>query len=259
MANGATTLQFHEKEHVRKNAFERVWTEELDEVFRDVASYYDNANFVASLGLWGFFRNQYLSLFNLRPGQKVLDVCAGTNAVGIALLKKERGLDVTAIDRSRKMQEVGRERAERSGFYIKSVIEDVHNLPFPDNSFDIVTLQFASRHLRVIQVFKEIHRVLKPGGCFYHSDMLRPPNETVQRIHYAYLKFCLTATATIFRSGPTALNCRKYFLDVLSMFYSADELSDLLAELGFVNVESKTLLGGLLGYHRAQKPGEYNR
>lgn len=256
MANAATTLEFTEKEDVRKDTFEHVWTEELDDVFKDVASYYDNANAVASLGLMRVFRRSFMSLFDLRPGQKVLDVCAGTNAVGIALLKKERSLDVTAIDRSQSMQQVGRQRAQNQGFHIKSVIDDVHNLPFPDNSFDVVTLQFASRHLRVIQVFKEVHRVLKPGGRFYHSDMLRPPDKTVERIHYAYLRFCLTATAAVFRSGPPALNCRKYFVDVLSMFYSAEELTELLQQLGFVDITDKTLLGGLLGFHRAAKPGE---
>jgi demethylmenaquinone methyltransferase/2-methoxy-6-polyprenyl-1,4-benzoquinol methylase len=256
MANGATTIQFSKKEDVRKSTFERVWTEELDDCFKDVAPYYDSANFVASLGLWGYFRNQYLSIIDVNPGEKVLDVCAGTNAVSIALLEREPTLDVTAIDRSEKMQEVGAQRAAQLGFHIESVIDDVHHLPFPDNSFDAVTLQFASRHLRVIQVFKEIHRVLKPGGRFYHSDMLRPPNKLVECMHYTYLKFCLTATAAIFRSGPTALNLRKYFVDALSMFYSADELSDLLRELGFVRVSSKTLLGGLLGFHRAVKPGQ---
>lgn len=254
MSNSASTMQFSKQEDVRRSAFERVWTEELDDVFKDVATYYDNANSVASLGLWPFFRTRFLSMIDVQPGQKALDVCAGTNAIGIALLKKERTLNVTAIDRSHSMQEVGRQRAERNGVHIKSVINDVHSLPFPDNSFDLVTLQFASRHLQVIQVFKEVHRVLKPGGHFYHSDMLRPPNKWVERIHYAYLKFCLTATAAVFRSGPAALNCRKYFVEVLSMFYSADELSALLREIGFENVRSKSLMGGLLGYHKAAKP-----
>ena len=51
---------------------------------------------------------------------------------------------------------------------------DAHVLPFPDNSFDAVTLQFASRHLEIIRAFKEINRVLKPDGLFCHNDMLRP-------------------------------------------------------------------------------------
>jgi len=230
MANGARTITFSEREDIRENSFNHVWTEELDHVFADVATYYDRANSVASLGLWDYFREQFLEMIELHPGQKALDVCAGTNAIGIAMLKKQPELQVTAIDRSQAMQEVGRKLAGEQGLHIESTIGDVHHLPFPDNHFDVVTLQFASRHLRVVEVFTEIKRVLKPGGHFYHSDMLRPGN---------------------WLSGPWALNCRDYFMNALNMFYSAEELTDLLSHLGYQDIKCKTLMGGLLGYHRA--------
>jgi demethylmenaquinone methyltransferase/2-methoxy-6-polyprenyl-1,4-benzoquinol methylase len=238
---------------VREDRFTQVWTEELDDVFADVANYYDNANYVASLGLWGRFRRSFLSMIDLESGQRALDVCAGTNAVGIAMMKKQPGLKVCAMDRSRAMQEVGTKRAQQQGFDIESTIGDVHTLPFPDNSFDVVTLQFASRHLRIIEVIEEIRRVLKPGGHFYHSDMLRPRNRFMEAVHYAYLRFCLLFTSWIFNSGPAARGCREYFVNALSAFYSADELSQLLSHLGFRNISSKTHMGGLLGFHKAMK------
>ncbi len=152
------------------------------------------------------------------------------------------------------MQEVGRQRAGARGFHIHSVIADVHTLPFPDNHFDVVTLQFASRHLRVRQVFAEIHRVLKPGGRFYHCDMLRPGNRVVETLYYAYLRFCLWFTGFAFRSGQAALNCKKYFIDALQMFYSAQELSGVLQDLNYVDVTATTVFSGMLGFHRAVKP-----
>jgi demethylmenaquinone methyltransferase/2-methoxy-6-polyprenyl-1,4-benzoquinol methylase len=248
-----TAVPFSERESRREDSFNQVWTEELDEVFADVATYYDAANNVASLGLWGGFRRSFLSMIDLEPGQNVLDVCAGTNAVGIAMLKKQPDLHVHSIDRSKAMQEVGAKRARQQGFEIESTIGDVHELPFPDNSFDVVTLQFASRHLRVIEVFKEIHRVLKPGGHFYHSDMLRPRTRFMEAMHYAYLRFCLLFTSWIFSSGPAARGCRKYFVNALAAFYSAEELSQLLGEMGFHDISSKTHMGGLLGFHKARK------
>jgi demethylmenaquinone methyltransferase/2-methoxy-6-polyprenyl-1,4-benzoquinol methylase len=195
-----------------------------------------------------------MATVDIRPGERVLDVCAGTNAIGIALLKREPTLEVHAIDRSREMQAVGRQRAEALGFRIRSTIEDVHTLPFPDNHFDVVTLQFASRHLRVKRVWGEILRVLKPGGRFYHCDMLRPANATVETLYYAYLRFCLWFTGFVFRSGQAALNCKEYFIHALQMFYSADELSRVLEELGYCNVTSKTVFSGMMGFHRAVKP-----
>ena len=242
------------REIAREERFNDVWTKELNDVFADVAPYYDRANYIASLGLWDWFLRRFMATVDIRPGERVLDVCAGTNAIGIALLKREPTLEVHAIDRSAAMQDVGRQRAKALGFSIKSVIDDVHSLPYPDNSFDIVTIQFASRHLRIRRVAEEIRRVLKPGGRFYHCDMLRPGNRIVEKLYYAYLRFCLWFTGFLFRSGPAALNCKDYFIQALQMFYSARELSDLLEDVGFQNVTSKTVFSGMLGFHRAVKP-----
>lgn len=246
-------MNFLVQEGVREQEFTQVWTENLDDVFEDVAKYYDRANYVASLGLWSWFRNRFLATMQLNSGQRALDVCAGTNAIGIALLRKQPDLEVHAMDRSQAMQEVGCKAAEAQGMKIESVIGDVHELPFPDNHFDIVTLQYASRHLRIMNVCYEIKRVLKPGGHFYHCDMLRPDNKIVEWSYYTYLRACLTITAWIFRSGSAALDCRDYFIETLRMFYSADELSQLFRQVGFQDVSSKTVLAGMVGFHKAVK------
>lgn len=253
MDNGVRTNQFAIRENNREQKFDHVWNEELNNVFADVAKYYDRANHVASLGLWNWFRREFLSTIDISSGMKALDVCAGTNAIGLALLDKQPDLEVWAIDRSVAMQEVGQVNAKKQGKHIESITGDVHSLPFPDNHFDIVTLQYASRHLRIMDVSSEIQRVLKPGGYFYHSDMLRPGNSTIEFMYYAYLRVCLTITAVIFHSGSAALNCRDYFINALRMFYSANEFSQLLEQLGYQDVSQKTLLGGMIGFHKAMK------
>ncbi|MBK8761511.1 MAG: class I SAM-dependent methyltransferase [Sulfuritalea sp.] len=241
------------REAVREARLGDVWSNELNDVFADVAPYYDRANNIAALGQFGNFLRRFMQLVELQPRQRVLDVCAGTNAVGIALLGREPTLDVHAVDRSAAMQTVGQQRAAALGFQIKSTIGDVHKLPFPDHHFDIVTLQFASRHLRVREVFAEIRRVLKPGGRFYHSDMLRPRNPIVKRLYYGYLRGCLGITGLIVGSGPAAVQAKQYFMDALELFYTAEDLSILLRELGFVDVRADTVFHGMIGFHRAAK------
>jgi len=261
MTNGERALHFSEREDHRESQFKRIWANELEEVFADVAKYYDRANNVATLGLQSWLHESFLSTIQLRSGQKVLDVCAGTNAIGIGTLHKQSDLDVHALDRSKAMQEVGQQRAGQRGMKIKSFIGDAHSLPFADNHFDVVTLQYASRHLRILDVCREVYRVLKPDGHFYHSDMLRPTNKIVEKGYYLYLRACLTFTALLFRSGPAAMNCREYFISALKMFYSADEFSQMLYHVGFATVSSKTVLGGTVGFHKAAKaePGEITR
>jgi Methylase involved in ubiquinone/menaquinone biosynthesis len=58
----------------------------------------------------------------------------------------------------------------------------------------------------------------------------------------------------VFRSGPPALNCRKYFIEALEMFYSADELATVLRELGYRDVRVRTLFAGMLAFHASAKP-----
>ena len=242
-----------EKEDARRRAFEAIWRNEIDDVFADVASYYDRANVYATLGLLASLRRSFVSTIELQPGDRVLDVCAGTNVIGIELLKREPSLDVHAFDRSKAMQEVGGEVARNQGLQIKSYIGDAHRLPFPDNYFDVVTLQWATRHLRVMEVLTEINRVLKPGGRFYHCDMLRPANRLVERAYYVYLTACVGLISWAFRSQAAALRCRRYFVDAIRLFYSTDEFSRLLAELGFDNVAGKSVLLGTVAFHKARK------
>ncbi len=249
---GYGAQDFSGREVARKFAFSKIWGDELHDVFSDVAPYYDLASNVASLGLCKIWRRKFVNAVEIRPGDEVLDLCAGTNAVGIALLQREPAARVRALDRSKAMQEVGGKIARARGFEIESHIGDAHQLPFPDASFDIVTLQWASRHLRVVKVFSEVRRVLKPGGTFYHCDMLRPESRIVGALYSAYLKACLSATALIFRSGAAAWSCRDYFVQAIEMFYSTRELTELLGRLGFTEISSDDAIGGFMAVHRAR-------
>lgn len=246
--------EFVMQETIRENQFRSIWTHDLKDVFADVAQYYDRANNVAALWTINGLRRKFIDGIELQSQQKALDVCAGTNVIGIDLLTKQPDLQMFAVDRSADMQQVGQERARQRGFSIDSTISDVHELPFPDNHFDVVTLQYASRHLRVVEVFEEIRRVLKPGGYFYHCDMLRPANKLIEQFYYLYLRASVGFTAWLFGSNAASLNCKTYFIDALKVFYSVDELSKLLREIGFTDVQGKAMLGGTVGFHKAMVP-----
>jgi demethylmenaquinone methyltransferase / 2-methoxy-6-polyprenyl-1,4-benzoquinol methylase len=252
-----TPFLFEQREQRRHSLFAGVWQELIPKVFEDVPRYYRSGNIVASLGLWELWVWQFVRTIELRPQYEVLDVCAGTNDIGIRLLKKQPGLAVTAIDRSQEMQEEGRRRAAKNKVHINSIIQDVHKLPFADNSFDVVTLQAASRHLQLDKVLPEILRVLKPDGCFYHCDMLKPNHWLVEWVYLNFLRISVAYTSLIFGSTEASRNCRLYFKDAIRHFYTPEELSAVFRLIGFDNVScKKSFWGGMVGFHRSQKPGK---
>jgi demethylmenaquinone methyltransferase/2-methoxy-6-polyprenyl-1,4-benzoquinol methylase len=227
----------------------------VPKVFEDVPRYYRPGNIVASLGLWELWVWQFVRTIKLNPKYRVLDVCAGTNDIGVRILKKQPGMSVTAIDRSAEMQEEGQRRAKKYQVQIDSVIHDVHELPFPDSSFDVITLQAASRHLQLDKVLPEILRVLKPGGWFYHCDMLKPTHPIVEWFYLRFLRLSVAWTALIFGSTPASRDCGGYFRDAIEHFYTPEELSDVMRLVGFTQVGcKKSIWGGMVGFHRAQKP-----
>ncbi len=250
-----TPARFDQREQHRRSLFSHTWGELIPKVFEDVPKYYRLGNIVASFGLWELWVWQFVRTIALQPGYRALDVCAGTNDIGLRLLRKQPDGFVTAIDRSKEMQQEGQTRAGKRGVRIESVIHDVHELPFPDNSFDLVTLQAASRHLQLDRVLPEILRVLKPGGSFYHCDMLKPSTRFVEWLYVRFLRLSVTWTALIFESTEASRDCCDYFHDAITNFYTPEELSEVFRLVGFTNVTcSKSIWGGMVGFHKAQRP-----
>jgi demethylmenaquinone methyltransferase/2-methoxy-6-polyprenyl-1,4-benzoquinol methylase len=243
------------KEYLRSHLFGETWRDLIPEVFRDVPTYYDKGNAVASLGSCSRWSNTFATAIHqhLSPGAKILDVCSGTHDVPLRLLAVDPTLQIHAVDGSEHMTAEGQRRASERNLTIHARVCDAHVLPFDDNSFDAVTLQFASRHLEIIRTFKEIYRVLKPGGIFCHNDMLRPASRIVEVPYLTYLRFSVWFTARLFGSSAESMKCIGYFADAIRHFYTPRELAALLEGVGFVAVENRDFLTGVMSYHISRK------
>lgn len=248
--------EFLKREFVRASLFGDTWRDLIPEVFRDVPTYYDQGNAVASLGSCSRWSNTFASTVSrhLPRGAKLLDVCSGTHDVPLRLLALDPGLEVHAVDRSVHMIAEGQRRAGERNLTIRARVCDAHTLPFDDNSFDAVTLQFASRHLEIIKTFHEVHRVLKPGGIFCHNDMLRPASRTVEVPYLIYLRFSVWLTAKLFGSSTESRKCVGYFANAIRHFYRPSELAAVLEGIGFATIESRDFLTGVMSYHIVRKP-----
>ena len=247
---------FSKKEELRSQLFADTWRTLIPEVFRDVPAYYDKGNAVASLGSCSRWSTTFAAAIHrhLPHGAEVLDVCSGTHDIPLRLLAIDPTLKIHSVDGSVHMTAEGQRRACERNLSIHARVCDAHELPFADNSFDAVTLQFASRHLEIIKAFKEIYRVLKPGGIFCHNDMLRPESKMVEVPYLAYLRFSVWLTAKLFGSSPECMKCVGYFADAIRYFYTPRELTELLEGVGFAGIESRNFLTGVMSYHISRKP-----
>ncbi|KKW24134.1 MAG: hypothetical protein UY70_C0012G0003 [Candidatus Kaiserbacteria bacterium GW2011_GWB1_52_6] len=256
--------EFVSREDIRNRKFGEVWHTLIPYVFKDVPEYYDVGNAVASLGtypLWTrtFARVVHARMNDLPRGAKVLDVASGTHDIPLRLLAMNPGLEVHAVDGSSAMIAEGQRIAKERNFTIHAQVCDAHSLPFPDASFDVVTIQFASRHLEVIRAFSEIYRVLKPGGLFCHNDMLRPSSRIIEVPYLIFLRASVWCTSRLFGASKEARRCVGYFADAIHNFYTPEEMTALLYELGFTNVAKRSLLTGTMCYHIAQKSMKADR
>ena len=244
------------KEDLRSHLFGDTWRDLIPEVFRDVPTYYDKGNAVASLGSCARWSNTFATAINERlpRGAKVLDVCSGTHDIPLRLLAFDPTLHIQTVDGSVHMTDEGQRRARERNLTIHARVCDAHVLPFEDNSFDAVTLQFASRHLEIIKTFKEIHRVLKPGGIFCHNDMLRPSSRIIEIPYLWYLRFSVWFTAKLFGRSPESMKCVGYFANAIHHFYKPRELSALLEGVGFSDIENRDFMTGVMSYHISRKP-----
>ncbi|MCK7491864.1 MAG: methyltransferase domain-containing protein [Comamonadaceae bacterium] len=260
MANGERVIKFATREGVRRASIQEGLDQELDFVaFADVeTAYFERANHVAEPRS---VEPGFLRAVSCRP---IEVVCwpAGAGrvrrhriAVGIALLRKQPDLVVHAIDRSEAMQAVGRRAGGAARPAVsRASIGDAHQLPFPDSHFDVVTLRYASRRLRIPSRSsrRKSGVCIKPGGHFHHGDMLRPGQQgggtscTTKPPRAPPVTF----TAVVFRSGNAARNCRRLLHQHPApvLLRPASCRGCCKTRAGFREVAGKALLGGMVGF-----------
>ena len=117
-----------------------------------------------------FEQNKLIPLLGGVEGKKVLDIGAGTGRLTMMLAK--RGAEVTALDVSKKMLDGLNKKCVQAKLRVSTIVGDAENLPFDNNTFDIVTAAFLIVHLKdPTRFFDEAYRVLKDGGLFIVTNI----------------------------------------------------------------------------------------
>ena len=141
--------------------------EKIQKMFDEISEKYDFLNNLMSFGTQIFIKKDCINQLSVEKPCKILDLCCGTGDLTRILRRKYKYAEVFGTDFSEKMLEIAKTKNNK----IEYLQSDVTNLPFEDNSFDIVTIGFGLRNIKDFDgALKEIYRVLKPNGEFLHLD-----------------------------------------------------------------------------------------
>lgn len=213
-------------------------------MFDGVARRYDLLNAILSLGQERGWRRQTLEALDLLPGEKVLDLAAGTGTSSLPY--HEAGAIVFATDYSMGMLEVGKKRHPELNF----VHGDALALPFGDGVFDAVTISYGLRNVEdTAAALKEMHRVTRPGGRLVIAEFSTPVNKAFRYV-YANGALRVVPLAAKISSNPVAYG---YLAESILAWPDQQHLADLIAECGWREVEWKNLTGGIVALHRATR------
>jgi demethylmenaquinone methyltransferase/2-methoxy-6-polyprenyl-1,4-benzoquinol methylase len=218
-------------------------------MFDEVAKGYDRTNTVLSMGNDRLWRVATTRAVEPRPGQRILDLAAGTGASSVALARS--GAEVVAADFSPGMIAEGRRR--HSGIPNLSFVEaDATALPFDDDSFDTVTMSFGLRNVNEPRTaLAELLRVTRPGGRLVICEFSHPPSASFNGLYRFYNDRILPVVAKAVSSNAAAYD---YLNESIKDWPDQERLAQWIREAGWIGVAHRNLSLGIVALHRAMKP-----
>lgn len=213
-------------------------------MFDAVGAKYDITNTVLSLGRDRYWRRRTRQRLDLRPGERVLDLAAGTAVSTVELARS--GAWCVACDFSTGMLAAGAHRA------VSKVTGDGLALPFADGSFDAVTISFGLRNFADIRAgLREMARVTRPGGRLTIAEFSTPVVPVFAQVYKEYLMRALPALARVVSSDPSAY---EYLAESIRAWPDQEQLAREIAASGWTGVGWQNLTGGVTALHSAVKP-----
>ncbi len=227
--------------------------ERVHHVFEKISENYDKMNSVISFQQHIKWRRDTMKRMDVQPGSKALDVCCGTADWTIALAEAV-GPDgeVTGLDFSQNMLNVGIEKVKKLGLnQVKLIHGNAMEIPFPDNSFDYVTIGFGLRNVPdYMQVLKEMHRVVKPGGMVVCLETSQPTLIGYRHLFYFYFRFIMPIFGKLFAKSYQEYS---WLQESARDFPGMKVLARMFEQAGLTNVKYKSYSGGAAARHIGYK------
>jgi demethylmenaquinone methyltransferase / 2-methoxy-6-polyprenyl-1,4-benzoquinol methylase len=226
----------------------------VNDLFAAIARRYDLLNDLQSFGLHRCWKRRVAGLAAVQSGSRALDLCCGTGDIAFALA--QRGAAVIGLDFSREMLDVAEARNQRpdpqTGARNPTFIQgDALQVPFPDGTFDAVTVGYGLRNLAGWEAgLAEMRRVAKTGGRLVVLDFGKPANALWRKIYFGHLRVSVPLIGRWFCGNADAY---AYILESLNHYPAPAAVADKMRELKLVNVRTLNLLGGAMAINCGEK------
>jgi demethylmenaquinone methyltransferase / 2-methoxy-6-polyprenyl-1,4-benzoquinol methylase len=227
--------------------------DQVHHLFNAISSTYDRTNRILSLGIDRYWRNrvsahipQYTPLF-------LLDLATGTGDQVLTILNKHPELTAIGIDTAEEMLNKARSKASSSFVHNRVSFEEssAMQLPFAQDTFDALTMSFGIRNVACIETcFKEMYRVLKPGGQAFILEFSLPSHTLIKKGYLLYLRYIVPLLGKALSRHPTAY---VYLNQTIETFPYGEHLCSILHSVGFT-ASYKTYTFGIVSLYCAIKP-----
>ena len=220
------------------------------DMFAQIARRYELMNKLMTAGQDRRWQRWVVHQAQLRHGDHLLDIGAGTGGIGRMALTQHGNLTVTAGDFTPEMMHVG--RCYSYGSQILWCGADALNLPFRDHAFDAVTSGYLMRNVSdPLRALIEQQRVLKPGGRVVCLDTSPPSRNILYPLIMLHLKFGIPLMGRLVAGNSSAY---QYLPESTQSFMTPDKLVDVMRLAGFVNVSYRRFMFGAIAVHVGIRP-----
>ena len=225
-------------------------TKLVNSVFDKVYKNYDLMNDLMSFGVHRLWKKNLITWMNPQIGNKIIDVASGTGDLARIISEKIDNQNIiNCVEPNKGMLETGKQKL-KSFKNIKWHLSSAEKLSFKNDYFDFYTISYGIRNVTDINsCLREAYRVLKPGGRFLCLEFSKVENEILKLLYQQYSKLIPIFGKIIVGSSEPY----EYLTTSIEKFYNQKDLSDLLKNNNFSNVQFRNLSNGISAIHSGWK------